>query len=271
MKSFIDTRKKRIKTEKGESMLPDLGGYETDSDINYSVMDRGDGTCLVRVTYPASKKEGILKTDAVSKFSDSEAEKDIISNYPAASSENLDVPDIELTHELNNFPVEELLDEEELHRAYIIQNWKRTLSKSQRHKILSQYNAADIKGLFLITDQSDRRSIISQYNIDTIPVDLDTGIIVRSIIQNSTHGRQALQDQELTAINKLGKAKQLKRSDELTKNTRAHMEGKMGDKCKKILEGRNNEHKEMLDYVMERNNQEAPWVDDINPPAKGKF
>lgn len=260
--------------------MPDLGGYETDSDVHYSIYDRGDGTCLTRVTFPASKESGIVDASATTEVTDSDVDSDDTVPFSTGGPvglESLDQPDIEVDQALDTLTVDDVLDTEEKDRAYIIHNWTRgrdenddpLLNREDRQRILGNHNASDLADLMYKSDASQRAKIVSDYGLDSLPSHLDTSTVARSVIQNQTRGRQVLQDQEVTAMNKVAKALGRNKSNELTKNTREDMEGEMGQGSKNLLDGRNDEHKKMLDYIKDRNGQGPPWDGDKNPPAKG--
>lgn len=274
MKEFINTD---FTTDAEGARVPDLGGYESNQDVQYSVYDRtqnGGTGALVRVTAPSATMSDIVNATVTTVVTDQDVLDD--PSVPFGNGnvglESLDQPDIEVDEELDALNPSDVLDAEEMDRAYLIHNWTRgPLERADRREILNTHGASDLRNLLYVTDASQRDGIVQEYGLDSFPnTDLATSTIARSVIQNQTRGRQVLQDQELTAMNKLAKAKGLKKADELSKNTRDDMEGEMGHKCKCMLDGRNAEHKEMLDYCKERNGQAPPWAEaGEKPPARG--
>jgi len=96
MKSWIETDFKTV-TEGDETYrAPDLAGYETDSDINYSIMDKGDGTCLCRVAGPPAKVREIEQATVPNPRTDDQARNSIQEHRPNSDLENLDVRDPEI-------------------------------------------------------------------------------------------------------------------------------------------------------------------------------
>lgn len=143
------------------------------------------------------------------------------------------------------------------------------LTREDRQRILGNNNANGLTDLMYQTDASERAKIVSDYGLDSLPSHLSTSTIARSVIQNQTRGRCVLQDQEVTALNKVARAKGLNKASELTANTRADMKGEMGDRTKRLLDGYNADHKDMCDYAINENDGTPPWDGDVNPPAKG--
>lgn len=275
MKTFIDTQFTTVTENGAETNVPDLGGEETDNAVQYSVYDRGDGTCLVRVTAPPTQMSNITSASVTTEVTDDDVDADDTVPFSQTGQgpglENLDQPDVEVDEELDQFSLSDVLDAEEFDRAYIIHNWTRgPLEREDRRAILTEYNASDLRNLLYVTTEAERDAIVQEYGIDSLPGNLDTSTVARSVIQNQTVGRQVLQDQEVTALNKAAKVRGRERADEVSKHTRADMEGEMGHKCACMLKGRCTEHQEMLDYVKGRNGQGPPWTNDANPPAKGR-
>lgn len=266
MKTLIDTQ---FTTDADGANVPDLGGYETDGDVHYSVMDRGDGTCVVRVTFPESKYSGITGATATTELDDAAALSEIQAVHPNAILENLDQPDVEVDAMLDEFTVFDLLDDEEMDKAYIIHNWtKGPLTREDRQAVLEEYGARDLRQLLYKMTPSDMDTFTSEHGLDTLPSGLSPAVVARSVIQNQTRGRQVLQDQEVTAMNKAARVKGLNRATELTKNSRSDMSGTASDRLKRLLDGYNADHADMLDYL-KGNVTTPPWDGDANPPAKG--
>lgn len=71
---------------------PDLSPHDRDPELGYSMMDKGDGTCLARVSGPQLKIGGLTAT----KPNDTEAGTIITAKYPNFNLVNVDVPDSEL-------------------------------------------------------------------------------------------------------------------------------------------------------------------------------
>ena len=269
MKNFIDTSFTTV-TQNGETVrVPDLGGHETDSNVHYSVMDRGDGTCLVRVTAPEATMASIEGATATTLVDDTQAGTGIRSLHPQAGHENLDVPDVEVDQELNQFSIGELLDEDEQNTVAIIQTAHREIPREEFRSLLGTHDASNPFELVLNTSALERADIVSQYGL-SIPAHVDTATAARAVVTTPTVGRQVLQDQELTALGKAAKAKGLNRASEITKNTRADNVGELGATSRAQLEGKNAEHQAMLDYV-KGNTTVPPWDGDVNPPAKGRL
>lgn len=272
MKEFINTRSKESK-EGG--IKADLGGYEDRKDVIYSVYDKeknDDTTAIARVSAPANLMEEITNKSFISVVTDEQ----VIDDYRVpfgngiVGLESIDVPDIEIDNVLNSFKPDDILDAEEMDKAYIIQNWTTgILDENDRSEILLNYNSSNLQELLYKIDEGVLESIVQEYGINSFPKYVDTSIIARSVIQNNTRGVQVLQDQEITAMNKVAKVKNRRRSYELSKNSRENMVGEMGKKCKCILDGKNYEHKEMLQYCMGKKD-EPPWIEDgERPPALG--
>lgn len=273
MKELIDTDMTTVVQDNEDVRVPDLGGYETDSDVQYSLYDRGNGTTLTRVTAPAATMSNITGATVTTVVTDDDviADDTVPFGNGIVGLESLDQPDVEVDEELDALNPSDVLDAEEMDRAYLIHNWtKGPLDRSDRQQILAEYGADDIRNLLYTTTQSERDTIVQEYGINSLPGSMDTSTVTRSVIQNQTRGRQVLQDQEVTAINKVAKALGRNRADELSKNTRANNDGELGQTAKKMLDGRNADHKSMLDYIKNRNNQGPPWDGEKNPPAKGK-
>jgi len=96
MKIWVETDFTTISRNGETFRAPDLGGYETDSDIASSVMDKGDGTCLCRVAGPQAKVRDIERATAPNLQTDGQARDLIQKHHPNSDLENLDVPDPEL-------------------------------------------------------------------------------------------------------------------------------------------------------------------------------
>jgi len=97
MKSWVITDLYENTTDFTEpGLVPDLGGFESDGDINFSVMDRGDGTCLCRVAGPQAKVKEIEQATVPNPQTDNQARDIIQTHHPDSDLENVDVPDPEL-------------------------------------------------------------------------------------------------------------------------------------------------------------------------------
>jgi len=98
MKTWVETEiVRKAVGEGGEEMgLPDLGGYETDSEIRFSMMDRGDGTCLCRVAGPPTKIKDVEQATVPNPQTDDQARAIIQEYHPDSDLENVDVPDPEV-------------------------------------------------------------------------------------------------------------------------------------------------------------------------------
>ncbi len=266
MKTWIDTR---LVEHEHEGRLPDLGGHELDRDVRFSVMLRGDGTCLCRATFPASKEEDILATQSVEERTDEEADRILKKHRPEASLENLDQPDVELDKILNGYDVDEVLDEEEKIIVRVLHNWKRGLTSRERREILSDYNQPSVQKLVHEVSTDQLREIIGQYSLGPVPDHLDTATLARSIVQIPTVGRQVLQDQEVTTIFKVARAEKLSEAGSIPKNTNVLSGGSgtlrvsdagesIGKLVEGLLRGENKPHRETLRYV--KGEATPPWV-----------
>jgi len=90
-KTWVETEITGSGTDE-DPLRPDLGGYEDDPEIQYSMMDKGDGTCLARVAGPQTKISNLTAPTRT----DSEARGIIQTHHPNSDLENVDVPDPEL-------------------------------------------------------------------------------------------------------------------------------------------------------------------------------
>lgn len=276
MKAFINTDFKTVTQNEEDARVPDLGGFESNQDVQFSVYDReqnGGTGALVRVTAPASIMDDIIGVAVTTVVTDQQVIDD--EGVPFGNGnvglESLDQPDVEVDEELDALNPSDVLDAEEMDRAYLIHNWTRgPLERDDRHTILEEYDVTDLRELLYATTPSERDSIVQEYGLASFPNDaLDTSTIARSVIQNQTVGRQVLQDQELTAMNKVAKAKGQDKADLLPKHTRADNDGELGQSALDILQGKNAAHQKMVDYAKGRNGQGPPWTDGESPPGKG--
>lgn len=267
MKNFIDTEFTTVTQDGQETRVPDLGGVDGDSDVRYSVMDRGDGTCLVRVGAPEAKMQTIVDASATSVVTDDNAESDLSANRPRATHENLDVPDPEVDALLNEHTHDEVLDSEEKLQIQITLGWSK-LSREDRVEILGQNGYDDPRALVINEDEATMQGIVDSYPFEAFPSHLDTATVARAAVQLPSVGKQTLQDQEVTAMNKAAKAKSRTDCDKLSKNSFTENTGEIGPECKCILEGKNKEHCNMLDYV--KGKAGTPWASGNNPPAVGQ-
>jgi len=97
LKSWVETELYENTVDFDTPMIiPNLGGYETDSDVNYSVMDKGDGTCLCRVAGPSAKIKDIEQATIPNPQTDDQARAIIQEHRSDLALENIDVPDPEV-------------------------------------------------------------------------------------------------------------------------------------------------------------------------------
>jgi len=92
-KTWIETD---VFTDSEGTRVPDLAGHEGDPDVVYSMMDRGDGTCLCRVAGPQAKVKDIERATVPNPQTDDQARGNIQKYHPNSNLENVDVPDPEL-------------------------------------------------------------------------------------------------------------------------------------------------------------------------------
>lgn len=271
MKAYIDTSLTTVTEDGEETQAPDLGGFETDGDVHYSVMDRGDGTCVARVTAFPATMQGIKDASATAVLTDDEAGSALMAHRPDATLENLDQPDVEVDDELDALSPSDVLTTPERRRAELVHNWTRELSRAQREEILvDNPGARGPRDLVHALTADELRALLNDYGIGYIPSHLPTSTVARSVVQLPTAGRRVLQDQEVTALNKAAAAAGRERSSELSSNTHEDNAGEMGATALDLLSGSNAAHEEMLDYVKGRNGQGPPWDGDANPPAVGR-
>lgn len=273
MKAYINTQ---FTTDAEGANVPDLGGAETNDDVNYSVYDRtqnGGTGCLVQVTAFPSEMDTIKNASVTTEVTDDDVLADDTVPFGNGNSglESLDQPDVEVDEEMDKLAVSDVLDADEMNRAYIVHNWTRgPLERSDRRAILSKYGAGDLRELLYVTDAAERETITTNYSLDSLPGNLATSTVARSIIQNQTRGTQVLQDQEVTAMNKAAKALGRNRCEELSEHTREDMDGEMGTIAKGLLDGHCGCHSKMLDYLKGRDGGgPPPWANNSNAPAKG--
>lgn len=279
MKQFIDTQFTTVTEDGEQTRVPDLGGAESNNDVQYSVYDReqdGGTGALARVTAMPQQMQQIEQSSVTTVVTDDDvvADDSVPFGGQNVGLESLDQPDIEVDEELDALAPDDVLDIEEMDRAYIIHNWTRgPLERDDRQNILEQYGASNLRNLLYETGPRERSAIVQEYALDSFPNDnLDTSTIARSVVQNQTKGRQVLQDQELTALNKAATALGREKASTLPKHSRADNSDEMGQSTKDLLDGRNGSHKQMLDYVKGRNGRGPPWDGDSDesPPGKGQ-
>jgi len=92
-KTWINTD---VITDSEGIRVPDLAGFEGDPDVVYSMMDRGDGTCLCRVAGPQAKVKDIEQATVPNPQTDDQARDLIQKDHPNSDLENVDIPDPEL-------------------------------------------------------------------------------------------------------------------------------------------------------------------------------
>lgn len=266
MKELIDTTFTTVTENEEQVRVPDLGGVETDSDVQYSVMDKGNGDCLVRATFPAGKYDDVVSAGTV--LSDEEADMVIKAHHPRSGLENLDQPDVEVDELLDEHDVTEVLDAEEQMQLRVVYNWRDDLDADDRSRVLAQNRVDDPRLLVDKLDKAELAEVISEYEIGNIPDHIPTSTAARAVVQVQSKGRQVLQDQEMTAMMKVARAKSRKDADKMSKNTRADNDGKMNSHCECVLDGKNKEHQEFLEYC-KGERTDPPVPDGENPHAKG--
>lgn len=266
MKAHIDTTFTTVTENGEETRVPDLGGYETDSDVRYSVMDRGDGTLVARVTAPATTMSNITGASATTELTDADAQTALDAHRPGATLENLDQPDIEVDQELNAFAVSDVLDAEEQDRVAIVLTARRQIDRSTLQDLMQAHGAQSVEELATVVSTADADRIVTDHGL-SIPNHVDTATAGRAAVAVQTVGGTVLQDQELTAMNKVAKAKGLTDAANLSKNTRSDNAGDMGQFTLDLLEGKQSAHGQMLDYI--KGNAASPWPSTENPPAVG--
>lgn len=258
MKHFIDTEFTTITQDGQETRVPDLNGYEADGDVQYSVMDRGDGTCLTRVTAPAETMDNIVNATETTLLTDEEAEESLGENRERASLENLDQPDVEVDQMLNEHSIDDVLTDADKDVANIVLNWS-SLGRGQQVQILRDYDSDSPQDLVEDVSVNSLAEIVDGYaEIDGIPDYIDTATAARIATQRATSGNQTLQDQELTALDKAAIARECPNCDEIPNSTRGESPESMSGFAKEIVNGGNYSHNEMLEYV-KGNTDTAPW------------
>lgn len=97
MKTWVRTECYNAGTSENPENLPDLGGYETDRDINYSLMRINFPTdVLCRVAGPQVKVKDIEQATVPNPQTDDQAGDLIRKHYPSSDLENVDVRDPEV-------------------------------------------------------------------------------------------------------------------------------------------------------------------------------
>lgn len=134
MKTWVETEVIGTGTDE-DPFRPDLGPHDLDPDLRYSMMDRGDGTCLCRVAGPPTKIKDIEQATVPNPQTDDQARTIIKEHHPDSDLENVDVPDPEVDAMLNN-PAEvrsdvqaptvgnQVLQDQEFHAMQVIANHK---------------------------------------------------------------------------------------------------------------------------------------------------
>lgn len=265
MKNWINTS---FTTGVDGANIPDFGGAETNDSVQYSVMDKGDGTCLTRVTADTTTMDTITSASTTTVFTDSQAKSALYDHRPQAFPENLDVPDIEVTNTLNTLSIGRILTKDEQTQARLILRWSRDLTHAEQAAILYQHDAISVPEVVTTTTPTQQREIIDSYSINTVPAHIDTATAARCVIQSPSVGTQVLQDQELTAMMKIAKAKGREKADELSQNTRSNTDGGLNDHAKAILQGKQTEHGEFLEYM--KGNRSPPWNSTASAHANGR-
>ena len=260
MKRFIDTEFTTVTEVEQETRVPSLGGYETNDDVQYSVMDRGDGTCLVRVTAPSATMSEIESASETTVMTEQEASESLSSNRERANLENLDQPDIEVDQILNKYTVEDLLTEEDKQVANIVLNWS-SLPRGAKQNILDNYNTNTPQDLIEDVPDSTLASIVdSRPEFDGIPDHIQPATAARIATQRATAGNQVLQDQELTALDKAAVAEGCPSCEEIPSSSRGERQQDMGSLALDVVRGSEEAHDKMLEYV-KGNTDVAPWKD----------
>jgi len=97
MKIWVRTECYNSGTAEEPDYLPEFGGYETDRDINYSLMKIDFPTdVLCRVAGPQAKVKDIEQATAPNPQTDDQARDLIQAVHPNSDLENVDVPDPDL-------------------------------------------------------------------------------------------------------------------------------------------------------------------------------
>jgi len=92
MKVWISTNLYEAQYGSRRTRIPDLGGYEMNSGLSYSVLDRRDGSCLTRVAGPKQVVDLIVAP----RLTDEEARSLIKLYRPGSELWNVDVADPEI-------------------------------------------------------------------------------------------------------------------------------------------------------------------------------
>lgn len=258
MKAFIDTEFTTVVQNDEETRVPDLGGYEGESDVQYSVMDRGDGTCLVRVTAHEADMNNIQDVTGVTVLSDEQAAHSLDENRPRASLENLDQPDVEVDELLNQHTIDEVLTDVDRDVANIVLNWS-SLDREDQTDILVEYDADSPQELVEDAADTQLAKIVRDHDrLDGIPDHIDTATASRIGTQAPTEGGQVLQDQDLTAMDKVAKAKGRPNSGSIPNSSRGEVPENMSQIARDIVNGTGDAHNRMLEYI-KGNSAGAPW------------
>ena len=258
MKRFIDTEFTTVTEADQETRVPSLGGYETDDDVQYSVMDKGDGTCLVRATFPEAKEDEIRNANVPTIVPEYEAEQQLDSNRERATLENLDQPDVEVNEILNKHSIDELLTDADKDVANIVLNWS-SLDREDKQDILEEYNANSPQDLVEdVPDSALTQIVLDHDEFDGIPSHIEPATAARIATQRATVGNQTLQDQELTAMDKAAIAEGCPNCEDIPSSSRGESPDEMSEIGRKVVEGSNDMHDEMLEYLKGRK-PTAPW------------
>lgn len=266
MKKWVKTRFKSVRHGRESVRVPDLNGLEQAEDARYSVCDLGSSKCLAVVSLSSSRFERLHDSDKIAFLSDKQVVADSSNPLTPSTLEKLDQPDIEVDRELDQLEPEKVLKEEELQRVYLIQNW-RYMGESKREDVLDTLGAANLRDA-MRSGVEDIGGVVERYGIDKLPDSVKTSRAVRSVVQRPTCGTKLLQDQELTAMNKIAKAQDRPRSEELPHNTREVSEGVAGETSRRLLLGHLDPHGEMLDYLKKDYEGSTPWGSE-RPPGSG--
>lgn len=268
MKSRFTTTMYETTNSDGEpERLPDLGGIETEDQHTVSGDDVGGSGVLVAVTGTAAQLDTVRGASATTEVTDAEAETWRAERGLTPSVENSDRRDIEIDQMLNQFAPPDVLDTHEENKVRVIQNFDEDLSTEEQWTVFGRYDVASPEELLYTLDEAALADFVAEWGISTIPSHLDTADVARSVISNQTMGFRTLQDQEVTAMNKVAKAKGLTRASELSNNTRSDMSGSMSDRTKRLLMGNHADHSDMMAYL--KGNASPPWGTSETPPAKG--
>jgi len=156
MKAWIVTDLITISDPYEDYQGPDLGGHESDPGVFYSIMDRGNGTCLCRVAGSPSKVKDIKRATVPNPQTDDQAREIIQEDHPNSDLENVDVSDPELDSMLEvegldptdvrsdvQTPTEgkQVLQDQELHVMEVVAQ-KRDVDIPDKDKIKRGYRSA---------------------------------------------------------------------------------------------------------------------------------